>query len=754
LELFKILGKFAIDGINKAVKEMEEATGMAQKTKTATEAYGESMEKLSSRVRNQRRELESLKYKYSDLLLTHGKNSKEAKECAERIEELSTELAENERRVREATDAAEQFDNSLGGVGNGAEKGAKGLKGLIQKTAEGFTSFEKFGAAAIALGTAIIKLADDTREYRTEMGKLDTAFTKAGHNSAAATKTYKTLQSVLGQSDKAVEAANHLAKLVDNEKDLQIWTDICTGVFATFGDSLPIEGLTEAANEAAKTGQVVGVLADALNWAGESEEDFNKKLAVCNDERERTRLITETLNGLYRSTAEAYKRNNKAVIEANAAQEKWNAAMAKMGSFCEPIATKLKTVLAGAINFVADALLSMSNAVTGAGLVGTLETIDEAAAKVAELKQRIIELEAVDPAHWSDILQAEYDTVRLALVLAEAQYASFIEQQRAAEAAAADPAHKFKEATAEYAASATELLDTFRETYSGIFETVGSWFAPFDEAKTTVKTSINEMMEAMQSQIDFNASYSADLQSLKEYGLGSLSEAFQSYGAEGAAYAAAIVQAVEQAGGATSEGGQQIISDFQELYGSVESSQGELAEAMTLMSGEFDTEIQNIVQSLAEGVEGLDKSDEAYAAAIATFADYLEGINEEAPYILEAVANLGQQITSTLQANIGTVSLPSFSGGSLGFLAGIPGFATGLDYVPYDEFPARLHKGEAVLTAEEAAAWRAGKLSSDSGGNASGSGVTIIQNITAVAQTPVELAASTAAYFEQARWAI
>lgn len=38
------------------------------------------------------------------------------------------------------------------------------------------------------------------------------------------------------------------------------------------------------------------------------------------------------------------------------------------------------------------------------------------------------------------------------------------------------------------------------------------------------------------------------------------------------------------------------------------------------------------------------------------------------------------------------------------------GHATGLDYVPYDEYMARLHEGEAVLTKEEAKRWRRGEM--------------------------------------------
>lgn len=245
----------------------------------------------------------------------------------------------------------------VGSVFVDTDSAEKSLK-KTDKTAEGFGSkllaagktAGKFaaavGAGAVAAGTAIVGLTESTREYRTEQGKLQAAFETQNFSAETARSTYEALNGVLGDSGQAVEAANHLAQLANNEEELATWTDICTGVYATFGDSLPIENLTEAANETAKTGALTGGLADALNWAGVNEDAFQASLDKCNTEQERQALITETLNGLYDDAAENYREINGEVIAANEANDKLAAAMATIGGALEPIVTAGKLLIA------------------------------------------------------------------------------------------------------------------------------------------------------------------------------------------------------------------------------------------------------------------------------------------------------------------------------------------------------------------------------------------------------------------------
>lgn len=236
-----------------------------------------------------------------------------------------------------------QAKKAISDTAKEAETGSKKTDSSFKKIGESALKIGKSVlTAGAAMGGAWIAAIEGSREYRTEMGKLDTAFTTNGHSSEAAKKTYQDLQAVLGDTDVSVEAANHLAVMTDNEKDLQTWTDICTGVFATFGDSLPIEGLTEAANETAKVGQVTGPLADALNWAGISEDEFNDKLAKCSNEQERQKLIMDTLNGTYKKASDQYKETNADVLAANRANEKLSSAFAELGRVGEPILTAIK----------------------------------------------------------------------------------------------------------------------------------------------------------------------------------------------------------------------------------------------------------------------------------------------------------------------------------------------------------------------------------------------------------------------------
>lgn len=241
----------------------------------------------------------------------------------------------------------EQANQAIGETADKAAEGEGKVSGAFQKIGGAAATIAKgVLTAGAALGGAWIAAIESTREYRTEMGKLDTAFVANGHSSEAAKQTYSDLNAVLGDTGQAVEAANHLAVLTDNEKDLQTWTDICTGVYATFGASLPIEGLTEAANETAKTGILTGGLTDALNWAGISEEEFQAKLDACTNEQERQKLIMDTLNTTYSKASEQYKTTNKDVMDAQKAQERLTDAFAQLGAIGEPILTAIKNKVA------------------------------------------------------------------------------------------------------------------------------------------------------------------------------------------------------------------------------------------------------------------------------------------------------------------------------------------------------------------------------------------------------------------------
>lgn len=323
----------------------------------SSDGISAKLKQLNSNLKSQESILNEYEKALEEVKKEYGDNSDEAREWATKlnnqqsvVNKIKKEISGYEESLQEVSKAEKIASktgkdvadvlNDVGDEAKGAEDGFTTLKGAVATFAGNALTSLVGGLKDVV--SNLINLSAETREYREDMNKLETAFTTAGFTTEDATKVYKDFYAVLGEEDRSVEAVNHLAKLVDSEKDLQTWTDICTGVWATFGDSLPIEGLTEASNETAKTGQLTGVLADALNWAGVSEDDFQAKLDGLSTEQERQALITETLNGLYSDTADVYRENNKSVMDANKAQSDYTDTLAVFGEKTEPIMTAVK----------------------------------------------------------------------------------------------------------------------------------------------------------------------------------------------------------------------------------------------------------------------------------------------------------------------------------------------------------------------------------------------------------------------------
>ena len=328
-----------LDDIGANIKSIERAT--KETTRSAKE--------MITVINSQSKALEKIQLKYTDYALKTEQSSKGIQELSREIQGLSKELNQNSA----ALNVAERAANSLIEVYDRVDDSAIGLKNAAKSTKKGFSGI---GGAVSNLASkgkdlliskageavnTLLNLSTETQAYRENMGKLKTTWESAGASTDLATETYKEFYGILGEEDRSVEAVSHLSNFVNTEKEMQQWTDIAAGVWGTYGDALPIEDLTEAANETAKVGEVTGPLADALASAGVSEDKFNKRLAAAGSEQARAALITETLSQTYSEAAQNYKENNGSIIDARKATAEFTDAQAALGAKMEPLTTQL-----------------------------------------------------------------------------------------------------------------------------------------------------------------------------------------------------------------------------------------------------------------------------------------------------------------------------------------------------------------------------------------------------------------------------
>lgn len=348
------------DELNAAQQEFGENSEQAVKAQNAYNRQVVTVNKLETQINNTRAEMNRME--------------KDMREIGRTADNMGDEL---QQAGRDADEAGNSFrDAFLGGAMAGAVQSmVSGISGLVESTAE----------------------------YRKIMGTLETSGERAGYTAEQTAETYNQLYGVIGDNQAAATAAANLQALNLKQEQLKKMTEGAIGAWAKYGDSIPIDGLSEAINETVKAGKVTGTFADVLNWAGTSEDAFNAKLEACGSQSERVNLVLEELaNQGLMDTAEGWRQNNAEILTANEATAKLEATTGRLGTMLSPIVTSLKealnTILSTVLDLVAEGnpLVSMITGVsTALAMMGLATFITQGTVVVDVIGKMKIAFEAL-----------------------------------------------------------------------------------------------------------------------------------------------------------------------------------------------------------------------------------------------------------------------------------------------------------------------------------------------------------------------
>ncbi len=345
-----------------ANSEFKEASSSMEDWSKSSDGISAKLKQLNSNLKSQEKVLSEYEKTLEEVKEEYGENSDEALEWSTKLNNQKAVVNNTKKEIGNYEDALQKVSEAekiasktgqdvadvLANVGDEAEDAGDGftvLKGTVATFAGNVLTGLVDGLKNAA--TNLLGLAESTREYRDQMSKLNSAGTEAGYGVDYVKDKYKDLYGVLADETATTTTISNFMAMGAEEEVLNSLLDSSVGIWAKYGDSIPLDGLAEAINETSKVGTVTGGLADALNWAGISEDDFNAKLEACTSEQERQKLIAETLESTYGDLSKSYQDSNKSIIDANKANADYTDVMAQMGAKIEPVTTSLKTGFTG-----------------------------------------------------------------------------------------------------------------------------------------------------------------------------------------------------------------------------------------------------------------------------------------------------------------------------------------------------------------------------------------------------------------------
>lgn len=307
--------------------ELKAVTSAFDKNDKSQEAVSAQSSVLAKQIQLQYLEIGKLKQGLIQATAAFGKTDSRTQKWQQSVNEataqlnrMKSQLSGLENSVDDVGDAMDDAGNSTSSFGSILGAGA-----LIE------------GAKAIV--GAFGDIIESTKEYRKIMASLETSSQAAGYTTEQTTETFRRLYGVLGDDQTAATATANLQAVGLSQEQLTGLTDAAIGAWARYGDSIPIDSLSEAINETIKTGTVTGTFADVLNWAGQSEDDFNAKLAEASNESERANMVLQAMvdQGLAQA-GEAWQQNNQDIVAANEAQADLNESLGELSKILSPVA--------------------------------------------------------------------------------------------------------------------------------------------------------------------------------------------------------------------------------------------------------------------------------------------------------------------------------------------------------------------------------------------------------------------------------
>lgn len=319
--------KTDIDRVKKKISELKsEMKELEDAGEVDTSAYKDLQDKLT----NATKELGKLKKQAKEVNDEFGNPI-----STQQYDALQREIVETEIKLQNLGKSFEETENKAKKTNDGFTT----IKGTIANLASDVISgaVKKVGE----LAQSFLDLSETTEEFRTMQAKLEGAADTFGYNIDFASEKYKQFYEYLGDDQMATNAVTNLMGLKVSTETLSNLANSAIGVWSAYGDSIPIESLTESMNESAQVAKVTGVLADALNWAGISEDDFNKKLESCNSVQERADAIAQTLNSTYGKSKQKFDELSGSLLESKSAQLELKETQAELGKTLEPVNTAL-----------------------------------------------------------------------------------------------------------------------------------------------------------------------------------------------------------------------------------------------------------------------------------------------------------------------------------------------------------------------------------------------------------------------------